>query len=144
MEDNPVLNAGVGSALNREGEIELDAIIMDGRTLALGAVAAVRGIRNPIKLARLIMEDTDHCLLVGEGARRFAEQHNMRLCAQAELTVPREVERFRELQKRQDYRLAEGFTPDPMGTVGAVAIDAAGNVAAATSTGGVPFKLPGR
>lgn len=144
MEDDPTFDAGVGSVLNRIGEIELDAMIMDGRTLALGAVAAVRGIRNPIKLARLIMEDTDHCLLVGEGARRFAEQHNMRLCAQAELTVPREVERFRELQKRQDYRLAEGFTPDPMDTVGAVAIDAAGNVAAATSTGGVHFKLPGR
>lgn len=144
MEDNPVLNAGVGSALNREGEIELDAIIMDGRTLALGAVAAVRGITNPVKLARLIMEDAVHSLLVGEGARRFAELKGMRLCAQAELTVSREVERFRRLQERASYHPTGQLSPDPMDTVGAVALDSAGNVAAATSTGGVHFKMPGR
>lgn len=144
MEDNPVLNAGVGSALNREGEIELDAIIMDGQTLALGAVAAVRGITNPVKLARLIMEDTVHSLLVGEGARRFAELKGMRLCAQAELTVPREVERFRRLQQQAGYAPSGRLSPHPMDTVGAVALDRAGNVAAATSTGGVHFKMPGR
>jgi len=144
MEDNPVLNAGVGSALNQEGEIELDAIIMDGRTLALGAVAAVRGITNPVRLARLIMEDTEHSLLVGEGARRFAALKGMRLCAQAELTVPREVERFRLFQARAGYRPDGRLTPDPMDTVGAVAIDQSGSVAAATSTGGVHFKMPGR
>lgn len=144
MEDDPVFNAGVGSALNRDGEIELDAIIMDGRTLALGAVAAVRGITNPVRLARLIMEDTEHSLLVGEGARRFAEMKGMRLAAQAELTVPREVERFRRFQMQAGYRVPAGLTPNPMDTVGAVAIDAQGNVAAATSTGGVHFKMPGR
>lgn len=144
MEDNPVLNAGVGSALNREGEIELDAIIMDGRTLALGAVAAVRGITNPVKLARLIMQDTEHSLLVGEGARRFASLKGMRLCAQAELTTPREVERYREFQQQAAYRPDGSLSPHPMDTVGAVAIDAEGNVAAATSTGGVHFKMPGR
>lgn len=144
MENDPTFDAGIGSVLNRVGEIELDAIIMDGKTLALGAVAAVRGITNPVQLARLLMEDTDHCLLVGDGARRFAETKGMRLCAQAELTVPREVERFRKLQQTPDYHLSDGFTPDPVGTVGAVAIDADGNVAAATSTGGVHFKLPGR
>lgn len=144
MENDPTFDAGIGSVLNRVGEIELDAIIMDGKNLALGAVAAVRGITNPVQLARLLMEDTDHCLLVGDGARRFAEAKGMRLCAQAELTVPREVERFRKLQQTPDYHLSDGFTPDPVGTVGAVAIDADGNVAAATSTGGVHFKLPGR
>jgi beta-aspartyl-peptidase (threonine type) len=144
MENDPTFDAGIGSVLNRVGEIELDAIIMDGKMLALGAVAAVRGITNPVQLARLLMEDTDHCLLVGEGARRFAETKGMRLCAQAELTVAREVERFRKLQQTPDYHLSDGFTPDPVGTVGAVAIDGEGNVAAATSTGGVHFKLPGR
>ncbi|HML22164.1 MAG TPA: isoaspartyl peptidase/L-asparaginase [Aggregatilinea sp.] len=144
MEDDPTFDAGIGSVLNRVGEIELDAMIMDGRTLALGAVAAVRGITNPVRLARLIMEDTDHSLLVGDGARRFAEMKGMRLCAQAELTVPREVDRFRVLQQTPDYHLSDGFTPDPMDTVGAVAIDVNGNVAASTSTGGVHFKMPGR
>ncbi|MBP8973665.1 MAG: isoaspartyl peptidase/L-asparaginase [Anaerolineae bacterium] len=144
MEDDPTFDAGVGSVLNRAGDIEMDAIIMDGRTLRLGAVAAVRGITNPVRLARLIFDDTDHSLLVGEGARRFAEAKGMRLCAQAELTVPREIERFLRLQKMPDYRLSYEFTPDPQGTVGAVAIDAGGHVAAATSTGGVAYKMPGR
>jgi beta-aspartyl-peptidase (threonine type) len=144
MEDDPTFDAGVGSVLNRAGDIEMDAIIMDGKTLGLGAVAAVRGITNPIKLARLIVDYTDHNVLVGEGARRFAELKGMRLCAEAELTVPREIERFKRLQQTPDYHLSDGFTPDPVGTVGAVALDKEGNVAAATSTGGVHFKMPGR
>lgn len=144
MEDDPTFDAGIGSVLNRVGEIELDAIIMDGQTLRLGAVAAVQGITNPVRLARLIAEDTDHSLLVADGARRFAETKGMRLAAQAELTVPREVDRYRRLQLIPDYKLSDEFTPDPMDTVGAVAIDSAGNVAAATSTGGVHYKLPGR
>lgn len=147
MEDDPTFDAGVGSVLNRTGDIEMDAIIMNGDSLAMGAVAAVRGITNPIQLARLIMKDTDHNLLVGEGARRFAETKGMRLCAEAELTVPREIERFRRLQQMPDYQLSDEFSPDvphPQGTVGAVAIDAEGNIAAATSTGGASYKLPGR
>ena len=147
MEDDPTFDAGVGSVLNRVGEIEMDAIIMDGKTLDLGAVAAVRGITNPVRLARLIVRDTDHSVLVGEGARRFAEIKGMRLCAEAELTVPREIERFRRLQQTPDYRLMDGFAPrhaNPMDTVGAVAIDERGNVAAATSTGGASYKLQGR
>jgi beta-aspartyl-peptidase (threonine type) len=148
MENDPTFDAGVGSVLNRAGGIEMDAIIMDGQTLAIGAVAAVRGITNPIKLARLISDDTDHSLLVGEGARRFAELKGMRLCAEAELTVPREIERFRKLQQMPDYHVTDDFLPEdrpePQGTVGAVAIDANGNVAAATSTGGATYKMPGR
>lgn len=144
MEDDPTFDAGVGSVLNRAGEIEMDAIIMDGKTLELGAVAAVRGITNPVKLARLILRDTDHSMLVGEGARRFAELKGMRLCAEAELTVSREIERFHRLQQTPNYTLADGFTPSPQGTVGAVAIDEQGNMAAATSTGGASYKLQGR
>lgn len=144
MEDDPTFDAGVGSVLNRAGHIEMDAMIMDGLTLKVGAVAAVSGIMNPIHLARLIAQDTDHSMLVGEGARRFAELKGMRLCAEAELTVPREVERFRRLQQIPDYHLSDEFSPDPKGTVGAVALDVEGNVAAATSTGGMYYKLPGR
>ncbi|MBN1564944.1 MAG: isoaspartyl peptidase/L-asparaginase [Anaerolineae bacterium] len=149
MENDPTFDAGVGSVLNRTGSIEMDAIIMDGKTLAIGAVAAVRGITNPVQLARHIMQDTDHSLLVGEGARRFAELRGMRLCAEAELTVEREIIRFKRLQQKPDYHLLDEFAPtpiepDPQGTVGAVAIDAAGNIAASTSTGGAAYKLPGR
>lgn len=147
MEDDPTFDAGVGSVLNRIGGIEMDAIIMDGKTLDIGAVAAVRGIMNPVQLARFIAQNTDHSLLVGEGARRFAELKGMRLCAEAELTVEREIARFKRLQQKPDYHLLDEFAPtepDPQGTVGAVAIDASGNIAAATSTGGAAYKMPGR
>jgi beta-aspartyl-peptidase (threonine type) len=142
MEDNATFDAGVGSVLNSVGEIELDALIMDGRTLDLGAVAAVRGIANPITLARRIMEHTEHNVLVGAGARRYAEQIGLRLCSQAELTVPREVARYRS----QQQSIAKNGSREVAGhdTVGAVAVDQFGNVAAATSTGGRAFKLPGR
>lgn len=142
MEDNPAFDAGVGSVLNAEGEIELDAMIMNGQDLSLGAVGAVRGIANPVTLARHIMEHTAYNILVADGARQYAARIGLALCSQAELTVPREVTRYHERRAaaRKQRRLpAEGHD-----TVGAVAVDQFGNVAAATSTGGIAFKLPGR
>ena len=139
MEDNPAFDAGVGSVLNAEGEIELDAAIMDGKTLNAGAVAAVRDIRNPISLARRVMESSNHVFLVGEGANKFAALQGFEKFDG--LVVKRELERWKKL--REKYSGTMKFS-DKNGTVGAVAMDSHGNIAAATSTGGIPFKLPGR
>jgi beta-aspartyl-peptidase (threonine type) len=146
MEDNPTFDAGVGSVLNAEGEIELDAAIMDGKTLNAGAVAAVRGVRNPISLARRVMENSNHVFLVGEGANKFAALQGFEKFDG--LVVERELERWKKLHEK--YSETMKFS-EKNGTVGAVAIDSHGNVAAATSTGGIPtstggipFKLPGR
>lgn len=128
LEDNPLFNAGLGSTLNREGRVETDAAIMDGATLRAGAVAAVSGIRNPVKLARTVMEASPHVLLMGEGAYRFAKERGIELCNPGELVVP---------AQRAHWEKEHG-------TVGAVALDAQGHLAAATSTGGVFDKLPGR
>ncbi|MDE2090786.1 MAG: isoaspartyl peptidase/L-asparaginase [Gammaproteobacteria bacterium] len=128
LENNPLFNAGTGSTLNREGRVESDAAIMDGATLKAGAVAAVSGIRNPIRLARAVMERSPHILLAGEGAHRFAQQHNIETCNPEELVVP---------EQRSHWEKEHG-------TVGAVALDAEGRMAAATSTGGIFDKLPGR
>lgn len=142
MEDDPTFDAGVGSFLNAAGEVELDAIIMEGRGLNLGAVAAVQRVRHPVSLARLVMTESEHALLVGYGAEAFAREHHMPICPPWELLVGRELERWREFQAGHSLRPPDYFTP--MGTVGAVALDRAGNLAAATSTGGTPNKLPGR
>jgi len=139
MENNPTFDAGVGSVLNAEGEIELDAAIMDGKTLNAGAVAAVRNIRNPISLARKVMENSNHVFLVGEGANKFAVIQGFEKFDG--LVVKRELDRWKKLHEK--YRGTMKFS-EKNGTVGAVAIDAHGNIAAATSTGGIPFKLPGR
>lgn len=142
LEDDPTFDAGRGSCLNAAGEVELDAIIMDGQTLRLGAVAAVRRIRNPVALARLILETGPHNFLVSSGAEEFARQHGMGLIPPEELVVERERARW------EAWRAGEGlYTADlfaPAGTVGAVALDREGHLAAATSTGGKPGKWPGR
>ena len=134
LEDDPVFDAGVGAHLNRDGYAQLDAILMNGATLQSGAVAAVERIRNPIRLARRILDVSPHSLLVGSGAERFATENGMALCDPAELVTAYQRERW-------TAKIAEGT---PHGTVGAVALDAAGNLCAATSTGGTFFKYPGR
>jgi len=128
LEDNPLFNAGTGSTLNREGRVETDAAIMDGASLKAGAVAAVSGIRNPIHLARKVMDASQHVLLAGEGAYRFGTLYGIETCDPQELVVP----------AQRNYWQKEH------GTVGAVAMDAHGRLAAATSTGGIFDKLPGR
>jgi len=128
LENNPLFNAGTGASLNADGLVELDASIMDGSRLAAGAVAAVQGIRNPVRLARKVLDDGRHVLLAGAGALRFAREAGIELCTPQALAV--ESQRLR-WQARH-------------GTVGCVARDANGGFAAATSTGGLFDKLAGR
>lgn len=135
LEDDPAFNAGRGACLNRDGEVELDASIMDGRNLAAGAVGAVKRIANPVTLARAVLEAGRHILLVGEGARHFAAEVGIKECAPDALVTERQRARWAALREA---------TAEGVGTVGAVARDRAGHLAAATSTGGLPFKAPGR
>ena len=145
MEDDPTFDAGRGSHLNRNGQVELDAGMMEGMELRAGAVACVRRLRHPIRAARLILEAGDHILFVGEGAEAYAAEKGLDLIDNAELVIPREQARF-EAMRSEALKLA---TPDPFrerhfGTVGAVALDAAGALVAGTSTGGSLYKRPGR
>jgi beta-aspartyl-peptidase (threonine type) len=157
MEDHPVFDAGRGSHLNRDGEVELDAGMMDGRTLMAGAVAAVKRVANPISLARRVLHDSEHVFLVGAGAERFAQQVGIPLCDPADpstgsgqaLVVEREREAWaarHAVEARTGGGISTGaaFRPGPADTVGAVALDAAGNLAVGNSTGGTFFKHPGR
>jgi len=151
MEDEGVFNAGCGSSLNIEKSVEMEASVMDGKTLQAGAVGLLRDIRNPVRLARIVMEKTDHVFVVGEGAEKLA---NMFKLERRNPVAESQLERY-EQQKRA---LLEGKFELPklanlvrrypklfnLETVGAVALDKDGNVAAATSTGGFPLKLPGR
>ncbi|MBX3055264.1 MAG: isoaspartyl peptidase/L-asparaginase [Anaerolineae bacterium] len=130
LEDCPVLDSGRGSYPNRNGEIEVDALIMDGRTLNLGAVAAVQRVRYPTSLARRVMSDTPHHFLVGSGAEAFADSIGFPRSELADLWVE---------------EMAVQSQPTPTSdTVGAAALDTDGNLAAATSTGGTRYKMPGR
>jgi L-asparaginase / beta-aspartyl-peptidase len=133
LEDDPTYNAGTGACLSREGDVELDASIMEGETLRCGAVAAVREVKNPIALARLVMERSPHVLLTGPGASAFARSQGLPRCDAALLTTKAQRARFERLRR-----------PEGHGTVGAVARDVHGHLAAATSTGGTALKLPGR
>ena len=137
LEDDPALNAGTGSVLNRRGEAVLDASIMDGEDLRVGGVAAVRTVRNPVRVARRVIEATRQVLLAGPGAEEFAREQGFEAIRPEELVVPREVERLRAHRARR--RAAA-----PGDTVGAVAIDGEGRIAAAGSTGGTLNKRPGR
>lgn len=147
MEDDETFDAGRGSFLNRDGRVQLDALMMDGATLRAGGVGCVERIRNPIQAARLVLEKSPHVYFVAEGAERFAQEHGIQLCQNEELIIEREVRRLREAQAKQaagkpDMTFAgPGFGCD---TVGAVALDMHGNIAAGTSTGGTLNKAPGR
>jgi len=142
LEDDAVFNAGHGAALTREGAAELDAAIMDGRHLRAGAVASVRHVKNPIELARRVMEKSRHVLLVGAGAEEFALEEKFTLVPNLYF---RTAERLEQLEfEQRGERVSDLVPPTPQGTVGAVARDAEGNLAAATSTGGMTNKRPGR
>ena len=145
MEDDECFDAGRGSFLNREGKVQLDAFIMDGATLRGGGVGCVERIANPIRAARKILSESPHVYFVAEGAERFAEEHGIPLCRNEDLVIPREIERLREFQKHTAEEKPELFAPAiSHDTVGAIALDRDGNIAAATSTGGTLNKAPGR
>jgi beta-aspartyl-peptidase (threonine type) len=146
MEDDDTFNAGRGSFINMAGDVELDAGMMEGKALRAGAVAAVQNVKNPIRLARKIMEESDVVLLVGMGATRFAKEHKIPTCSPDHLVTARELERWKELQAAARFAARDAFIRGkmPSDTVGAVALDRGGNVAAGTSTGGTPNKYPGR
>ncbi len=142
LENDPIFDAGIGSHLNRDGRVELDAIVMDGATLKAGAVAAVERVRNPIRLARKVMESCEHMMLVGSGAERFAAENGLELCAPEELVLERERAAWR--QCREGAHSWEFHLGHDHGTVGAVALDRYGSLVAGTSTGGTCCKMPGR
>jgi L-asparaginase / beta-aspartyl-peptidase len=149
MEDDETFDAGRGSFLNRDGKVQLDALIMDGSTLRAGGVGCVERLKNPIRAARKILSESPHVYFVSEGAEQFAAEHGVALCRNEDLVVAREVERLREYQELAARGSANDgedlFAPSiSHDTVGAVALDHGGNIAAATSTGGTLNKAPGR
>jgi L-asparaginase / beta-aspartyl-peptidase len=158
MEDDETFDAGRGSFLNRDGKVQMDALIMDGATLRAGGVGCVERVRNPVRAARKILSESPHVYFVGEGAERFAAEHGVELCKNEDLVIAREVERLREYQRETVAQGSSSAASSRSGkdgndmfapvishdTVGAVALDRAGNVAAATSTGGTLNKAPGR
>ncbi len=158
MEDDETFDAGRGSFLTRDGRVQCDALLMNGGDLRTGGVACVERLRNPIKAARLVLEQSPHVYFVGVGAERFAMQQGMRLCDNMDLVIPREQSRLyaaqeAELRGDKDTTFSGGdgdagpAVADPMlshDTVGAVALDVYGNLAAGTSTGGTLNKAPGR
>jgi beta-aspartyl-peptidase (threonine type) len=144
MEDDPAFDAGVGSYLNREGEVELDASCMDGRTLDAGAVAGVQHVKNPIVLARRVLE-SEHTFLLARGAEQFAQEKGIVLIENAALRTPEQIEIWKKCLAAPPIRENTGYVPiQGYGTVGCVAVDRYGNIAAGTSTGGMKFKRVGR
>lgn len=171
LEDDPTFDAGRGSFLTSDGRVQLDALLMDGGRMKAGGVACVERLRNPIQAARLVLEESPHVYFVGSGAEQFALAHGMKLIDNADLVLDRERERLAQAKAREAAGLADAtFSgheddkgpetayapsdalallqnqngPEGHDTVGAVALDARGNLAAATSTGGTLNKTPGR
>jgi beta-aspartyl-peptidase (threonine type) len=141
LEDDPEFNAGVGAALTRDGTVEVDAAIMDGAALRVGAVAAVPSLRRPIDVARAVLDDGEHVLLAGDAAWHFARAHGFARDDAGAMILPRQ-----RANLAQELARRTAGTPPPSGggTVGACAVDRHGHVAAATSTGGVTGKRQGR
>src|SRR5271170_4279537 len=145
MEDDETFDAGRGSFLNRDGRVQCDALIMDGETLRAGGVGCVEHLRNPVRAARKILSESPHVYFVAEGAERFAAEHGIALCENEDLIIPRELERLKTFQAQAADDVPDLFAPTlSHDTVGAVALDGKGDIAAATSTGGTLNKAPGR
>ena len=149
LEDDPVFNAGCGSVLNEYGKVEMDAAIMDGRDLSAGAVAAVQNIANPVQLARLVMTKSEHVMLIGEGAMRFADHCGVVRAPENYFITQERLEQFKQAQLQHKIMLDHDNSDrdseeQKYGTIGAVARDKLGNLAAATSTGGIVNKRLGR
>jgi beta-aspartyl-peptidase (threonine type) len=141
LEDDPLFNAGHGAGLTRQRDAELDAAVMDGRDQRAGAVACVTHIKNPVVLARRVMERSAHVMLMGTGAEEFALEQGMALMPGRYFRTAQRLAHVDSLQRGEDF---PDVVPATQGTVGAVALDTAGNLAAATSTGGLTNRLPGR
>ncbi len=139
LEDNSSFDAGIGSVLTEDRTVEMDALIMDGSTLDAGAVAGLKDVRYPIRLARKVMEETPHVMMIGEGANRLADEFGLERITQEELVTEEARLEFEEWSEKAEY--GDSFGHD---TVGSVALDRDGNIAAATSTGGVTGKKVGR
>ncbi|HKD44571.1 MAG TPA: isoaspartyl peptidase/L-asparaginase [Candidatus Angelobacter sp.] len=147
MEDDVTFDAGRGSFLTRDGRVQLDALIMDGATLRAGGVGCVERIRNPILAARLVLDKSPHVYFVAEGAERFAQEQGMLLCRNEDLVIEREIQRLKQAQEKEKAGHPDMTFAGPQSshdTVGAVALDVNGNIAAGTSTGGTLNKAPGR
>ena len=150
LEDSPLFNAGKGAVFNSEGLNELDASIMDGNSMKAGAVAGVHHVKNPVSLARLVMDKSPHVMMVGDGAEEFAKQNGVKLVDENYFKTEK---RWEQLQKIKEKEKADSLNKTgsidvykdyKFGTVGAVALDQSGNLAAATSTGGMTNKKFGR
>lgn len=137
LEDNPLFNAGKGSALSSTGEVEMDAAIMCGRTLRAGAVGSVRNVRNPVNLARKIMDEENYTFLSGTGALEIARKHSLEIMSDEYFLTHERIKAWQEIKDKQNKASEHD-------TVGAVALDLNGNLASATSTGGLRDKLKGR
>lgn len=140
MEDSPLFNAGKGAVLTEKGVAELDASIMDGKTLAAGAVAGIKHVKSPITLARLVMEKSPHVMMIGDGAEEFAKQNDLEMVENQYFITKERLESYQKIIKREE----EKKKIEKHGTVGAVALDKNGNIAAGTSTGGMMMKKFGR
>lgn len=140
LEDSPLFNAGKGAVFTHDGIVELDASVMEGQTLKAGAIAGVRDVKNPIRVARTVMEKSEHVLLTGSGASQFAKEQGFEPVENSYFHTEKRLKSLQELLKKE----RESATNDKHGTVGCVALDTYGNIAAGTSTGGMTNKKYGR